>query len=172
MSRYLGQKHRRDPAARNGGKSGRQAFWCSGDRPSRPGTKRRAATARPALKADSTKATAIACHSTIAARGALNVQVARARVAGTGPTSTSARSAKADADTRDSLPQVVPAPFLRLYRRPHRAAATAGISSAFRVLPLSDPDSRPTLSRTPPPLWYRQRHPKRGAGKPLDPSLM
>ena len=68
-------------------------------RPSAPGTNNRLAIAMPALNADSTAATAIACHNTIAARGARNGHVARASRAGTGPTSITARTVKASPDT-------------------------------------------------------------------------
>jgi hypothetical protein len=55
--------------------------------------------AMPALNADSTAASAIACHSTTAARGARNGHDARANNAGTGPMSSSATTEKASADT-------------------------------------------------------------------------
>jgi hypothetical protein len=55
--------------------------------------------AMPALKADRTAASTIDCHSTMAALGARNVQVARANTAGTGPIRNSATAEKASADT-------------------------------------------------------------------------
>ena len=55
--------------------------------------------AMPALNADSTAASAIDCHSTMAARGARSGHDARANNAGTGPTRSSATTAKASADT-------------------------------------------------------------------------
>ena len=78
--------------------------------PSGPGTNSRLAIASPALKADSTAATAMDCHSTIAARGARSSYAARASRAGTGPTSNSATSAKASADTLPVSPQPVGVP--------------------------------------------------------------
>ncbi len=68
-------------------------------RPSRPGISRRVAIAMPALNADRTAASATACQSTIAARGARSGQRARANIAGTGPVSSTARMVKASADT-------------------------------------------------------------------------
>lgn len=68
-------------------------------RPSAPGINNRLAIAIPALNADSTAASAIACHNTTVARGARNGQSARANRAGTGPTSSAARMVKASADT-------------------------------------------------------------------------
>ena len=68
-------------------------------RPSRPGTNSRLAIAMPALNAESTAASAMDCHSTIAARGARIGHVARASRAGTGPTRSSATMVKASADT-------------------------------------------------------------------------
>jgi hypothetical protein len=67
--------------------------------PSAPGTKSRLAIAMPAENADNTAASAMACHSTIEARGARVGQVARASIAGTGPDRTSATMVKASADT-------------------------------------------------------------------------
>src|SRR6202044_1048527 len=67
-------------------------------RPSAPGTNNRLAIAMPALNAESTAATAIACQSTIAARGARSGHVARANRAGTGPTSITASTGKASPD--------------------------------------------------------------------------
>lgn len=57
------------------------------------------AIAIPALNDDSTAARAIACHSTMAARGARSGHVARASRAGVGPASSTARMVKASADT-------------------------------------------------------------------------
>ena len=68
-------------------------------RPSGPGTKSLLAMAMPALKADSTAASAMACHSTTAARGARRGHDARASNAGTGPIRSSATTEKASADT-------------------------------------------------------------------------
>ena len=68
-------------------------------RPSGPGISTRVAIAMPALNAESTAASAMACHNTIAARGARSGQLARASSAGTGPASSTARMVKASADT-------------------------------------------------------------------------
>jgi hypothetical protein len=68
-------------------------------RPSGPGISTRVAIAIPALNAEKTAASAMACHNTIAARGARIVHVARANRAGTGPTSSTARTVNTSADT-------------------------------------------------------------------------
>jgi hypothetical protein len=67
--------------------------------PSGPGAKSLLAMAIPAEKAESTAASAMDCHSTIAARGARDGHFARASIAGTGPDRTSAMMEKASADT-------------------------------------------------------------------------
>ena len=53
----------------------------------------------PAENAERTAASAMACHSTMAARGARDGHDARASIAGTGPDRTSATTVKASADT-------------------------------------------------------------------------
>ena len=53
----------------------------------------------PAENAERTAASAMACHSTIAARGARIGQDARASIAGTGPDRSRATMVKASADT-------------------------------------------------------------------------
>ena len=53
----------------------------------------------PAENAERTAASAIACHNTMAARGARDGHDARASIAGTGPDRTSATTVKASADT-------------------------------------------------------------------------
>ncbi|CNL08629.1 Uncharacterised protein [Mycobacterium tuberculosis] len=68
-------------------------------RPSGPGMSTRVAIAMPALNAEKTAARATACHNTIAARGARSGHVARANRAGTGPTSSTARTVNTSADT-------------------------------------------------------------------------
>ncbi len=75
--------------------------WRLAARPG-PGRNNRLAIAIPALNADRTAATAIACQSTIAARGARSGHVARDSRAGTGPTSITARVVKASPDTCQS----------------------------------------------------------------------
>ena len=67
--------------------------------PSRPGANSLLAIAIPAENADSTAASAMACHNTMAARGARVGHDARASIAGTGPERTSAMTVKASADT-------------------------------------------------------------------------
>ena len=68
-------------------------------RPSGPGANSRLAMSMPALNAERTAARAMACHSTMAARGARIGHEARASRAGTGPTRSSATMVKASADT-------------------------------------------------------------------------
>src|SRR3984893_4257410 len=127
-------------------------------RPSGPPPNNRLAIAIPALNAESTAATATACHSTIAARGARAGHEARARISGTGPTRGSATRVKAGADTRlvslswcpgchpvgDAWPQVQPALVSTLPLRPRRH-----VRRSAQARPHDPPNRLPDRARRP-----------------------